>query len=97
MKEKYKGIWNIRSNRNYKASWYKPLTPELGRQRQDELYELEANLVYSSNSRPARAKQWDYENKIKETLKLGVISHTPNSSTWEIKIRKSAGRGGARL
>jgi hypothetical protein len=37
------------------TEWHTPLTPALRRQRQADLYEFEASLVYRASSRTARA------------------------------------------
>ena len=37
--------------------WHTPLLPALGRQRQEDLCELEASLVYKESSRTARVTQ----------------------------------------
>jgi hypothetical protein len=48
--------------------WYTPLTLALGRQRQVDFCEFEANLVYRMNSRTAKAAQSNPVLKNKKTL-----------------------------
>jgi hypothetical protein len=35
--------------------WHKPFIPAFGRQRQVNLYEFKASLIFIANSRPAKA------------------------------------------
>lgn len=43
--------------------WWTHLIPALRRQRQVDLYEFEANLVYRASSRTAKTTQWDPVSK----------------------------------
>ena len=61
-----------------------PLIPALGRQRQADLCELEASLVYRANSRIARAitqrnPVLKNKTKQKQTNKKSVSGMPPNS------------------
>lgn len=62
------------------GQWYMPLTSALSRQRQAELWEFEANLVYTVSLRTAKATQRnlvsgrtksDLEEMVKEGFYLG--------------------------
>jgi hypothetical protein len=45
------------------AWWYMPLIPALRRQRQEDLYEFEASLVYRVSARTARTTQRNLSRK----------------------------------
>ena len=49
--------------------WFKPLIPKLKRQRQVDLCEFEASLVYKSSSRTARATQGNSVSEKKKERK----------------------------
>ena len=49
--------------------WFKPLIPKLKRQRQVDLCEFEASLVYKSSSRTARATQGNSVSEKKKRKK----------------------------
>ena len=57
--------------------WHRPLIPALGRQRQADLYELEASLVYRESSRSGLYSQipwvWSLQTHIKLTCNGSVI------------------------
>lgn len=54
--------------------WCLPLTPTLGRQRQAELCELQASLVYIVHSRTARATQCSLSPKTKKAFYSQLIA-----------------------
>jgi hypothetical protein len=54
--------------------------------RGSQISEFKANLLYRVSSRTSRATQRNPvsgKNKQKKTLKLGVVAHAFNPSTWE--------------
>jgi hypothetical protein len=66
--------------------WCTPLIPVLGRQRQLDLYEFKANLVYRASSRTARAIQRNIvsKNKTKQN-KTKQMDHIAS----KLKVKKS--------
>ena len=48
----HKGLKNVKT---YRVWWCTRLNPALGRQKQMDLCELQASLIYIENSRPAQA------------------------------------------
>jgi hypothetical protein len=70
------------SKRNWKTKY------SLGRQRQVDLCEFQANLVYKAISRTARHRETKTNNnKGKKTNAFwpGVMAHTCNPITWGVK------------
>jgi len=56
--------------------WHTPLIPTLGRQRQVNLCEFKASLIYRMNSRAARATQRNaVSKKQNKTKKKGLYHH----------------------
>jgi hypothetical protein len=53
-------IWIKNRNAIYsKVQWLTPLIPALEEQRQGDLYQFKASLVYILNSRSSRNTEWD--------------------------------------
>lgn len=48
--------------------WYTPLVPALGRQKQADIYEFEASLVYRPSSKTAKDTQRTLSWKKKEEI-----------------------------
>ena len=57
--------------------WHSPLTPVFGRQRQVELWDFEASLVYTVSSRTVRTSEGDNrerkEEKKERNLKILLV------------------------
>ena len=64
------------------AQWCTPLIPALGRQRQADISDFEASLVYTLSSRTARTKQRDPVSKIK--TKNYIYLWVGWSNTWHV-------------
>ena len=47
----------FKKDKSSQVWWHMPLIPALSRQRQEDLYEFEASLIYKVSSRIARATQ----------------------------------------
>jgi hypothetical protein len=58
--------------------WHRPLIPALGRQRQEDLCEFKANLVYRASSRTARAIQRNPVSKKQKTQNKTKKQKTKN-------------------
>ena len=76
------------------AWWRTPLIPALGRQKQEDLCELKASLVYRVSSRTVRTTQRNSvsknQNKVKTTAKRKQVSTEYNFSlTQRIHIHFS--------
>ena len=69
-----KDVWN--SQRTIKSGvWNTLLIPALGRQRQVDLDEFEAHLIYIMSPRTARAPWWDPVSKNRQTKQACDVVH----------------------
>ena len=66
-----------------------PLIPALGRQRQADLYEFKASLVYIASSRIAGTKGRPYLKHLDES---GMLVHIFSPSTPETEASRSVSR-----
>jgi hypothetical protein len=69
-----------------------PLIPELGRQKQVDLYEFKANLVYTVSSRTARGTQRNptlKNNNNQRTVLISLLATKSKASTFPHILEKS--------
>ena len=65
--------------------WHTPLIPALRRQRQVDVYEFEASLVYRSSSRTARATQKN--PALKKKKEEESAEHTQNKPSLSLLMQ----------